>query len=54
MLELTGQLRADSRLRAAMRLAVDSPGIAAALSADISMDVKQGFADVVRRAQQEG
>ncbi|MFG2966503.1 MULTISPECIES: TetR family transcriptional regulator [unclassified Streptomyces] len=53
VLDLARRLKADVRLRAALRLATDCPSLTRGLP-DVSEDVRRGLVELVRRAQQEG
>ncbi|MGY4929462.1 TetR family transcriptional regulator [Streptomyces sp. 900105755] len=53
VLDLARRLKADVRLRAAMRLATDCPSLTRGLP-DVSGDVQRDLVELVRRAQQEG
>jgi AcrR family transcriptional regulator len=53
VLDLARRLKADVRLRAALRLATDCPGLTRGLP-DVYQDVQHDLVELVRRAQQEG
>ncbi|MFE2214199.1 TetR family transcriptional regulator [Streptomyces canus] len=53
VLDLAHRLKADVRLRAALRLATDCPNLSRA-APDVFEDVRRNLVDLVRRAQQEG
>lgn len=53
VLDLARRLKADVRLRAAMRLATDCPSLTRELP-DVSQGVRRDLVELVRRAQQEG
>ncbi|MET9912833.1 TetR/AcrR family transcriptional regulator [Streptomyces sp. NPDC006476] len=53
VLDLARRLKADIRLRAALRLATDCPSLTRGLP-DVYRDVQRDLVELVRRAQQEG
>ncbi|MCD7437280.1 TetR/AcrR family transcriptional regulator [Streptomyces lincolnensis] len=53
VLDLAHRLKADIRLRAALRLATDCPSLSRAVP-DVFEDVRRNLVDLIRRAQREG